>query len=67
MMTNSKTTLHLDLSQNQVVAIFLSLKELEHIGPETGMLYRQLEQHLYAHIGIQELHQLEDLYTKGEL
>ncbi|NIZ40148.1 hypothetical protein PVA45_01265 [Entomospira entomophila] len=66
-MSLSTTSLHLDLTQNQAVAIFLSLKELEHVGPETGLLYKQLEDFLYERIGLSELHQLEDLYTKGEL
>lgn len=66
-MKNHQDEIHINITTQQAVAIFLSLKKLDKVGPETGMLYHQLEKSLYERIGLHELQELEVLYLKGEL
>lgn len=62
-----ETELLLRLNLQQVAALFITLKNQPQLGRESGLIYQQLEKHLYDKIGLAELTELEKRYQKGEL
>jgi hypothetical protein len=62
-----ESVLHLYLTKNQVAALFITLKNQPKLGRESGLIYQQLEKHLYEKIGLVELKELEERYQQGEL
>ncbi len=62
-----ESDLQLCLTFNQVAALFIALKNQPKLGRESGLIYQQLEKHLYNKIGLAELNVLEERYQQGEL